>query len=67
MERVSHPISLEVDENSSGDLGDEDEQQAGEVLQGIKGNVRITTFMIKTQSTLKEINNLLSQIRFHCF
>lgn len=29
----SYPISLEVDENPSSDLGDEDEQQAGEVLQ----------------------------------
>lgn len=29
----SYPISLEVDENPSSDLGDQDEQQAGEVLQ----------------------------------
>lgn len=29
----SYPISLEVDENPSSDLGDQDEQQAREVLQ----------------------------------
>lgn len=29
---VSHPIPLEVDENSSRDLSDEDEQEASEVL-----------------------------------
>lgn len=38
-ELVSYRISLEVDENSSSDLSDEDEQEAGEVLQGEKGSV----------------------------
>lgn len=36
---TSYPISLEVDENSSGDLGDQDEQQAREVLE-VKKNIR---------------------------
>ena len=34
---MSYRLSLEVDENSSSDLSDEDEQEAGEVLQGGKG------------------------------
>lgn len=29
---ASYPISLEVNENSSSDLGNEDEEEAGEVL-----------------------------------
>lgn len=36
---MSYQIPLEIDENSSGDLGNEDEQQAGEVLWRIKANV----------------------------
>lgn len=32
IKQVSYPISLEVNEHSSSDLGDEDEQEAGEVL-----------------------------------
>lgn len=35
---ISYPISLEVNENSSSDLGNQDEQEAGEVL-GTKKNV----------------------------
>lgn len=35
---TSYPISLEVDENSSGDLGDQDEQQARKVLE-VKKNI----------------------------
>lgn len=33
---MSHPVSLEVDENSSSDLGNQDEQEACEVLEGKK-------------------------------
>lgn len=36
---TSYPISLEVDENPSGDLGDQDEQQARKVLE-VKKNRR---------------------------
>lgn len=59
---MSYPISLEVNENSSSDLGDEDEEEAGEVLWGVKENVCIKIFTIttfKTLTILKEINNLL--------
>lgn len=36
---MSYPISLEVDENSGSDLGDQDEQEAGEVLR-VEKNIR---------------------------
>lgn len=36
---TSYLISLEVDENPSSDLGDQDEQQAREVLQDGRQNV----------------------------
>lgn len=56
---MSYPISLEVNENSSSDLGDQDEQEAGKVL-GIKKKSQYKTFKIKTFKTLRilqEINN----------
>lgn len=59
---MSYPISLEVNENSSSDLGDEDEEEAGEVLWGVKENVPIKIFTIttfKTLTKLKKINILL--------
>lgn len=31
-EGITHPVSLKVDEHPSGYLGNEDEQEAGEVL-----------------------------------
>lgn len=31
---MSYPVSLEVDENSSSDLGNQDEQEARKVLKG---------------------------------
>lgn len=33
---MSYPVSLEVDENSSSDLGNQDEQEACKVLEGKK-------------------------------
>lgn len=40
LQQVSYPISVEVNENSSSDLSDEDEQEAGEVLWMIKENIQ---------------------------
>lgn len=51
MKLVSYPISLEVNENSSSDLGNQDEQEAGKVL-GIKKKSKYKTFKIKTFKTL---------------
>lgn len=48
---MSYPISLEVNENSSSDLGNQDEQEAGKVL-GIKKKSKYKTFKIKTFKTL---------------
>lgn len=47
---ASYPISLEVNENSSSDLGNEDEEEAGEVLWGDKD---VCQFYITTDKRWK--------------
>lgn len=50
---MSYPISLEINENSSSDLGDEDEQEAGEVLGMMKENVNTHVIYITKQAEKK--------------
>lgn len=57
---ASYPISLEVNENSSSDLGNEDEEEAGEVLWGDKD---VCQFYITTDKRWKTPMQILKQIK----
>lgn len=57
---ASYPISLEVNENSSSDLGNEDEEEAGEVLWGDKDACQ---FYITTDKRWKTPMQILKQIK----
>lgn len=63
----SHRLSLEVDEDSSSDLSDEDEQEAGEVLyKDMKESVlkNELSILVKTPTALQGISShLISRIK----
>lgn len=49
---VCYPVSLEVDENSSSDLGNQDEQEACKVLEGKKRVIFKYIFKKKRKKSL---------------
>lgn len=50
---MSYPVSLEVDENSSSDLGNQDEQEACKVLEGKK---RVMFKILKKQQQQQKVS-----------
>lgn len=42
---MCYPISLEVNENSSSDLGNQDEQQEGEILLETEENIYVNVYV----------------------